>query len=142
MSLPGIATVEVGSAEVVFTIDAMNARRVVHLDRSSAPPGLEPSLLGYSLGRWENGTLIVETTHFTAQPEGYAFDLPSSTAKRIVERFALSADRKHLEYEATVEDPEYLAAPVSHRTLWDYRPERKPANLPCDPEAASRFATE
>jgi hypothetical protein len=142
MALPGIAAVEVGATEVVFTLDAMNARRVVHLDQPSPPPSLEPSLLGHSIGRWEGSTLIDETANFSAQAEGYAFDLPSSAAKHIVERFTLSADRKHLEYEATVEDSEYLAAPVTHRSQWDYRPERKPANLPCDPEAAGRFATE
>jgi hypothetical protein len=142
MALPAAALVEVGGSEVVFTLDAMNARRVVHLDQRSRPAGLEPTLLGHSIGRWEGGTLIVETANFSAQPEGYAFDLPSSTARRVVERFSLSADRKHLEYEATVEDPEYFAAPVTHRSQWDYRPELKPANLPCDPEAAGRFATD
>ena len=51
----------------------------------------------------------------------------------------LAADRKHIDYEAVVEDPEYLAAPVMHRGRWDYRPEQRPSNLPCDPAAARRF---
>jgi hypothetical protein len=102
---------------------------------------LEPTLLGHSVGRWEGDTLVVETVGFTAHPEGYAFDLPSSATKRIVERFSLDADRKHLDYEATVEDPEYLAAPVTHRGQWDYRPEQKPSGLPCEPEVARRFAS-
>jgi hypothetical protein len=138
MAIPAVAVVEVGTSEVTFVLDGMNARRVVHLDRQSSPAALGPALLGHSIGRWEGDTLVVETAGFSAQPNGYAFDLPSSAAKRIVERFALSADRKHLEYEATVEDAEYLAAPVTHRSQWDYRPALKPANLPCDPEAASR----
>jgi hypothetical protein len=142
MALPSVALVEVGASEVVFTLDAMNARRVVHLDQRSVPTGVAPASLGHSIGRWEGTTLIVETANFSAQPEGYAFDLPSSTARRVVERFSLSADRKHLEYEATFEDPEYFAAPVTHRSQWDYRPGLKPANLPCDPEAAGRFATD
>ena len=142
MAIPAVAVVEVGTSEVTFVLDGMNARRVVHLDRQSHPAALEPTVLGHSIGRWEADTLVVETAGFSAQPNGYAFDLPSSAGKRIVERFALSADRKHLEYEATVEDAEYLAAPVTHRSQWDYRPGLKPANLPCDPEAASRFATD
>jgi hypothetical protein len=141
MAVPAVAVVEVGSSEVTFVLDGMNARRVVHLDRQS-PAALEPTVLGHSIGRWEGETLVVETAGFTAQPNGYAFDLPSSAAKRTVERFALSRDRKHLEYEATVEDPEYLAAPVTHRSQWDYRPGLKPANLPCDREAARRFTTD
>ena len=142
MAIPALAVVEVGTSEVTFVLDGMNARRVVHLDRQSQPCSARADLLGHSIGRWEGDTLVVETAGFSAQPNGYAFDLPSSAAKRIVERFALSADRKHLEYEATVEDAEYLAAPVTHRSQWDYRPGLKPANLPCDPEAASRFTTD
>jgi hypothetical protein len=141
MAVPAVAVVEVSDAEVTFVLDGMNARRVVHLDRESHPAALQPTVLGHSIGRWEGAALVVDTTGFSAHPSGYAFDLPSSAAKRVVERFALSADRKHLEYEATVEDAEYLAAPVTHRSQWDYRPGLQPANLPCDPEAAARFTT-
>ncbi len=142
MGIPAVTVVEVGEREVTFLLDGMNARRVVHLDRQSRAAALDPSPLGDSIGRWEGDTLVVETTNFSAHPNGYAFDLPSSAAKRIVERFTLSADRKQLEYEATVEDAEYLAAPITHRSQWDYRPALQPANLPCDPEAAGRFTTD
>jgi hypothetical protein len=141
MSLPSTTIVEVDDSAVTFKLDVMGVERVVTLGRA-LPADAEPSLLGHSVGRWEGDTLVVETAGFTAHPEGYAFDLPSSAAKRIVERFTLSADRKHLDYEATVEDPEYLAEAVSHRTQWDYRPEQKPSGLPCEPEVAGRFATD
>ncbi len=122
MAIPAVAVVEVGTSEVTFVLDGMNARRVVHLDQQSPPASARVGTarpFDRSLGRGYAGR---RTTGFSAQPNGYAFDLPSSAAKRIVERFALSADRKHLEYEATVEDAEYLAAPVTHRSQWDYRP--------------------
>jgi len=83
--------------------------------------------------------LVVDTVGYAAHADGYAFDRPSSASKHVVERLTLSADRKHLDYEAVVEDPEYLAAPISHRSQWDYRPRQTPSNLPCDPEAAGRF---
>jgi hypothetical protein len=133
--------VDVKDSSVTFTLDVMNVERVVDLDRPP-PAETEPTLLGHSVGRWEGDTLVVETVGFTAHPEGYAFDLPSSSAKRVVERFTLNADRKHLDYEATVEDPEYLAETVTHRTQWDYRPEQKPSGLPCEPEVARRFASD
>jgi hypothetical protein len=141
MSLPSTMIVDVKDSSVTFTLDVMNVERVVDLDRPP-PAETEPTLLGHSVGRWEGDTLVVETVGFTAHPEGYAFDLPSSSAKRVVERFTLNADRKHLDYEATVEDPEYLAETVTHRTQWDYRPEQKPSGLPCEPEVARRFASD
>jgi hypothetical protein len=141
MSLPSTMIVEVDDSAVTFKLDVMNVERVVTLDRAPRADA-EPTLLGHSVGRWEGETLVVETVGFTAHPEGYAFDLPSSATKRVVERFTLSADRKHVDYEATVEDPEYLADTVSHRTQWDYRPEQEPSGLPCEPEVAGRFATD
>ena len=139
MALPAVAIVTVDDARVTFRLDAYGVERVVHLDRQERPA--QPTLLGHSTGHWDGDTLVVETQGFTAHPEGYAFDLPSSAAKRIIERFTLSADRKHLDYEAIVEDPQYLAALMTHHSQWDYRPERQPTALPCDEEAAGRFAT-
>jgi hypothetical protein len=116
----------------------MNARRVVHLN-SGHPKELEPSLLGHSIGRWEGNALVVDTVGFTAQPEGFAFDFPSSAAKHVRERFAVAAGGKELEYEVTVEDPDYFAAPITYRAQWDYRPEQKSSGMACDPKLAAQF---
>jgi hypothetical protein len=142
MSLPSTVQIAITAAAVTFELDVMGARRIVHLDRTDHPAALEPSLHGHSIGRWEGGTLVVDTVGYAAHPDGYAFDLPSSASKHVVERFALAADRKHIDYEAVVEDAEYLTAPVSHRAQWDYRPEQGPSNLPCDTAVAGRFAEE
>jgi hypothetical protein len=142
MSLPSTTIVEVGAATVTFRLDTMGAVRVVHLDQTTHPASLEPSVHGHSIGRWENGTLVVDTAGYAAHPEGFGFDLPSSAAKHIVERFTLNADRKHIDYEAVFDDAEYLASPVTHRGQWDYRPNQQPSGLPCDRDNASRFATE
>jgi hypothetical protein len=142
MSLPSTAVVEVGTTTVTFKLDTMGSVRVVHLDQTSHPAGLEPSVHGHSIGHWEDGTLVVDTVGYAAHPEGFAFDTPSSAAKHVVERFTLNADRKHLDYEAVVEDAEYLASPITQRAQWDYRPNQQPSGLPCDRAAAGRFATE
>lgn len=142
MTLPSTVIVELDATEVRFSLDVMDAERVVHLGQTAHPPQLEPSLHGHSIGHWEGETLVVDTTGFAPHPDGYAFDLPSSASKHIVERFTLAADRKHVDYEAFVEDAEYLAEPVSHRSQWDYRPGQRRSNLPCDPEVARRFTEE
>jgi hypothetical protein len=141
MALPATMLVEVTDSAVTFKLDVMDVVRVVHLDPHH-PTDLESTLLGHSIGHWEGETLVVDTVGFAAHPEGYAFDLPSSAAKHVIERIALSADRKRVDYEAIVEDPEYLAAPVSHRSQWDYRPGQRPSGLPCEPDVARRFATD
>jgi uncharacterized protein DUF6152 len=138
MLLPVTTVVEVSEDVVTFTLDWMGARRVVHLNAEHPNP-LEPSLLGHSIGRWDGAALVVDTVGFTAQAEGLAYDLPTSASKHVRERFAVAAGGKQLDYEITVEDPEYFAAPISHRAQWDYRPEQKPSGMACDPEVAAQF---
>lgn len=140
MTLPSAVIVERDGPEITFRLDVMDAVRIVHLDQAEHPDNLEPSLHGHSIGHFEGDTLVVDTAVYAAHPDGYAFDRPSSASKHIVERFTLAADRKHIDYEAIIEDTEYLAEPVTHRSRWDYRPEQEPSNVPCDTEAAGRFA--
>jgi hypothetical protein len=140
MSLPSTVQIDISASTVTFALDVMGARRIVHLDLAEHPAQVEPSLHGHSIGRFERSTLIVDTVGYSAHPDGFGFDLPSSASKHVVERFTLSDDRKHIEYEAVVQDAEYLTAPVTHRARWDYRPNQQPSNLPCEAESASRFA--
>jgi hypothetical protein len=138
MLLPVTTVVAVSDDVVTFTLDWMGASRVVHLNAEHPTP-LEPSLLGHSIGRWEGAALVVDTVGFTAQAEGLAFDLPTSAAKRLRERFAVTSDGKQLDYEVTIEDPQYFAAPINYRAQWDYRPEQQPSGMACDREAAAQF---
>jgi hypothetical protein len=138
MLLPVTMVVETSDTAVTFQPDWMGARRVVHLN-AEHPRTLEPSLLGHSIGRWEGGALVVDTVGFTAQAEGLAFDFPSSASKRVRERFALGASGKQLDYEVTVDDPEYFAAPITYRAQWDYRPLQKSSGMACDPAVAAQF---
>ena len=51
---------------------------------------------GYSTGRYEGNQLVVESSRFTFDPEGFAGDAinaPSSTQKRLVERYSRRAKR-------------------------------------------------
>jgi len=138
MVLPSTVIVEATGDEIRFRLDVMGAVRVVHL-REEHPDTIEPSLHGHSVGHFEGNTLIVDTVGYAAHPDGYAFDLPSSAAKHIVERFTLSDDRKHIAYEAVIDDPEMFSEPVTHRSRWDYRPRQQPSNVPCDNDSAGRF---
>jgi len=142
MALPSTVIVEQNDTQITFALDVMGARRVVHLDQTAHPARLEPSLHGHSIGHWDGDTLVVDTIGYAPHPDGYAFDRPSSAAKHVVERFTLSDDRRHIEYAAVVEDPEYFTAPIVHSARWDYRPNVQPSNEPCDPEVAGQFTTD
>lgn len=137
LSVPiGIA---VNKETVVIDIDfGDDTRRVVHLG-AAHPGNLKPSFLGHSTGRWEGTTLIIDTVGYEAHPDGLGYGFPSSRAKHTVERLALNADRKHIDYDITIEDPTYLTAPAKFQTQWDYRPGEKPSNARCDADTAQRY---
>ena len=68
---------------------------------------------GYSTGRYEGNTLVVETTKFTFDPGGLEDKppmVPSSTQKKVTERYARDGER--LTVEAVMEDPLIMLKPV------------------------------
>jgi hypothetical protein len=84
------------------------ATRTIHLD----PVGDSPSStwMGWSRGRWEGETLVVDVTDFN---EETWFDRAGnfhSDAMHVVERYTRVGPH-HLEYEATIEDPKVFTRP-------------------------------
>ena len=134
-----INVVEILDDRVLIHSDWMDAERVIYTDGRSPAGGEAPALHGFSAGRWEKDTLVVETGQFSENYAGNNFRVPSGPQKRLVERFSLADDGSHLTYSYVMEDPEYLAEPVIGTTRWDYRPELTPDDVPCDVESAGRY---
>jgi hypothetical protein len=140
--IPDPISIEVDQASValVYEAEGMNQRRVVHLDLAEHPANVEPSLLGHSIGRWEGETLVIDTVAI-AHPRG-VFVLPATARTRVVERLALTGDRRQIVYTITLEDPAYLTGSGSFTARWDHRPDLEPSVEPCDPDNARRAAGE
>ena len=83
--------------------------------------------MGYSIGRWEGSTLVVETTHVrNTGPGPFAGNPPISSARRFVERITLGTDtqgRKQLRNEITIHDAAVLAAPVTIPMAYKWSPD-------------------
>ena len=91
---------------------------------------------GYSKGWYEKDQLVIETTKFTFDPNGLddMANLPSSTAKKVIERYWRDGDIMRV--DVTIEDPLFLTAPVK---LTDtFQSSDRPLILPfgCEPELA------
>jgi hypothetical protein len=127
------------TVEMRFDAQGQDIARVVHLDQTSHPADVEPSLLGHSIGHFEKQTLVIDTVAFEPFPTGITIGVASSPRKHLVERLTLTQDRRHLRYEVTLEDPASLTAPASFSVLWDYRPDLAPSGVVCDPEAARKI---
>ena len=113
--------------------------RIVYMDGRGHPSSDQLFKTGHSIGWWDGGTLVVDTTNFPFHRSPYQTGVPSSTHKQVVERYRLNEAGTHVEAEFTLEDPEYLTAPMTHARLLTYAPNAEMFLSECDPESASRF---
>ena len=95
--------------------------RQIHMDGRALETDPNPSWMGYSVGRWEGDTLVVETNGFNDRTwliQGY----PHTEALRMTERFRRT-DFGHLEIAVTFDDPKAYnkpwTLPVSARLAAD-----------------------
>ncbi len=78
--------------------------RQIYMDGRAIPEAPDPSYLGYSVGRWEGDTLVVETAGFNDQTWLDDAGHPHSDALHVVERFR-RAGSDALQVSVTIEDP-------------------------------------
>jgi hypothetical protein len=139
MFYPVANTITIQTDRVVMKVDWMDSERVIYLDGRQHPPASQTFLHGHSVGRFEGDTLVVETTNFKDHAMGLSMALPSSTRKRLTERFRVGPDGKTLIYSGVIEDPEYLTRSVEWSGQWQYRPNMPHSNEKCDVEVARKF---
>jgi hypothetical protein len=93
--------------EVHLTYGLMNMERTIHLDQQEFPVEIIPTRPGYSIGRWENDVLVVETRGFLAGILSADSNTPHSDALRTTERFSLDPVNGALLREFVAEDGVY-----------------------------------
>jgi hypothetical protein len=94
--------------KVMMVFEFANAQRTIHLNRMDPFPNV--AYMGYSVGRWEGDTLVVNSDSFT---DATWFDRAGnfhSDALRLTERFSLQG-ADVIRYEATIEDPQVFTRP-------------------------------
>lgn len=97
-----------------------DARRTVYMDGRPRPANQAPSAMGYSVGRWEGETLVIETSGIRANITSWRGE--HSDQLRVVERYTRSQDGSTLLLTATMEDPWSLREPVMIKKIWRWAP--------------------
>jgi Family of unknown function (DUF6152) len=141
---PDLRTIEIADRTVVIRTETNGVmqERVVHLDQNAHPAGFGPTVEGHSIGRWEGGTLVIDTVGFAPSWKPDLLFLPTHPDSHLVEKLTLAQDRRHIDYEFTLDARAYLDEPATFRATWDYRPDLEPSGAACDPEAARRSLPE
>ena len=124
-----------GSDRIELHYGEWDARRTVYMDGRKRPANSPPSRLGFSVGRWEGETLVVETSGVAKNQTGWRSE--HSDQLRVVERFARSAKGDTLLLTATIADPWGLKEPVVIKKIWAWAPKSEIAPYKnCEPVTA------
>jgi hypothetical protein len=104
------------STLVVLLYEQLNLFRQVFLDGRTLSTDVNPTWLGYSTGRWDGDTLVVDTRGFNDKTWlDTQKGRPASDALHVVERFRRPRFGE-LEVVATIDDPKTYAKPWTTTT--------------------------
>ncbi len=127
--------------DVVLRHEWMDVRRVVHMNMTTPPKDGPRSSLGHSIGRFDGGTLVIETANYSAgvlnqyveQPGQPTRGLLHSAALTSVERLHLDVARQRLVVEIDLVDPEFFQRPFPRATMEYTQSDLKIEPFNCSP---------
>jgi hypothetical protein len=109
-------------SETLMLYEVETMFRQVFTDGRKLPADPSPTWLGYSVGRWEDDTLVVDTIGFNelswldAGGHGHSEDM------RVEERFHRK-DYGHIELAITITDPKTFTQPIKFSVIEDLLPD-------------------
>ena len=107
---------------IVMLYEVETTFRQIFMDGRKMPVDPSPSWQGYSVGRWQGDTLVIETTGFNDRSWLDARGTGHSTELRIEERFR-RRDYGHMELTITVTDPLTFTRPITFSVIEELLPD-------------------
>ena len=113
--------VQVGR-DIEIRLEEFDAVRKIHMGTNTARPAqIALSPMGYSVGRWEGKTLVVDTSRIS-WPYFDRAGAPQTSNVTINERFTVIQDGNRLEYVLTVNEPATLVKPFIWNAYFVWKP--------------------
>ena len=97
-----------GDGDILFVYEFASANRIVHMSNHEEPP--VDSWMGWSNGRWDGNDLVIEVTGNNDQTWFDRAGNYHGAMMKVTERYTLVGEN-HIQYEATIEDPETFSKP-------------------------------
>jgi hypothetical protein len=95
---------------VAVLYEAVHSYRQIFTDGRRLPEEANPQWFGYSVGRWEGDTFVVETAGFNDNVWLDNSGRPATSALRVTERF-IRKDFGHMDIQITMDDPKAYTRP-------------------------------
>jgi hypothetical protein len=103
--------------EILIRAQIYDTERTVHMNRTAPPAGEPRSLLGYSVGEWRDGALVIQTS-LIDWPYFDQIGTPLGDNTRVEERYTLAQDQTRLDVEIAVIDPTTFESRAVIRNSW------------------------
>ena len=123
---------------LILHYEEYNTFREIWTDGRQIPNDPDPTWNGYSVGRWEGDTLVVDTIGFNGKTWVDNAGHPMSDAMHLTERFH-RIDRDHMSIEYTFEDRKALTAPFTYKKTYDAHPDWEITEYFCTMEDMQEF---
>ena len=120
-------------AVIAILYEAYNHYRQILMDGRPLPTPSQPAYMGYSVGRWEGDTLVVDTTGFNDQGWIDNKGRPQTESTHVIERF-YRRDFGHMDLQLTVEDPAAYTKPWGGSLVLNYIPDTELIEYICENE--------
>ena len=97
---------------VLQLFDRHHVHRVIPMDGRAlpVPTDVDPRILGYSVGRWDGDTFVVEANGFDERTWLDHFGYPHSDVMKLEERYR-RVDRDNMQLVITLTDPKFYTKP-------------------------------
>ncbi|HEX5228646.1 MAG TPA: hypothetical protein VFW44_13095 [Bryobacteraceae bacterium] len=119
---------------LLYETSANSTFRQVFLDQRTLPKDPQPTWLGYSTGRWDGSTLVVDTVGFNGQAwVDTAKGHPQTASAHVTERFT-RLDYGHMEIAITIDDPGAYEKPWQAKVPFHLLPDTDLIETYCENE--------
>jgi hypothetical protein len=107
---------------IVMLYEVETTFRQIFTDGRKLPGDMSPTWQGYSVGRWEGDTLVIETAGFNDRGWLDARGTGHSTELRVEERFR-RRDYGHMDLAITITDPQTFTKPITFSVVEELLPD-------------------
>jgi hypothetical protein len=118
---------------IAMLFESYHSYRQIFTDGRPLPEVSEAAWLGYSVGKWEGDTLIVNTIGINEKTWLDDSGHPHSDALHIIERFR-RPDFGHMEVQLTIDDSKAYARPWTVKIPWEFVPDTELLDWVCENE--------
>lgn len=123
--------------ELVMLAETGDPPRQIYTDGRSLPKDPEPTWMGYSVGKWQGDTLVVETNGLNDRGWLDGFGHPRSESMRITERYR-RRDFGHMDLEMTFDDPKFYTRPFAVKAGFQLIPDSDLLEYVCNENEKDR----